>query len=191
MSEIESGVREKRPPAMSVASFAALCQRQSPEDFVAAYPHPLLIQVSGLFGQRDHVSSYFTREHLESDSLRVASLMECPVFLVAKREGGRFRDMITVGRARLNDITIHHDKVSKLHSYFHCRDDAWFITDCESSNRTYVGGLELVSNKPVPLSEREEIALSPRVTFLYRGPLAFYEQIKLLGRDADVNPRGS
>lgn len=166
----------------TVSDYALHTRRMTRDRFVLEYPHPFLIQVSGLSKAADESSGYMTRESLGSGSVRLASLYSCPVFPVKKRDLGRFRDMITVGRARLNDVFIHDSKVSKLHAYFHERKGTWYVTDCESSNRTFVSGIELISNKPIPLTGREEISLSRRVTLLFRSPENFYDQAKVFAK---------
>jgi hypothetical protein len=89
------------------------------------------------------------RVHADSGLLGVAAVM--------KRPGvNSYASMITLGRARNNDVPIADVSVSKLHAWIRRGDHGTFtsgdfsITDAGSRNGTYVNG-ETVSREPHPL----------------------------------------
>lgn len=80
------------------------------------------------------------------------------VFALFKTIDNTWRERISVGRARNNDIVIPDNSVSKLHAYFICKDDgAVEITDAGSRNGTRHQGQALHGEKPVALSSGDQI----------------------------------
>jgi pSer/pThr/pTyr-binding forkhead associated (FHA) protein len=56
--------------------------------------------------------------------------------------------MITVGRARNNDIVVPDALVSKLHAFFRCHDGQWSLEDAGSVNGTRVGAATIAYKGP-------------------------------------------
>ncbi len=86
---------------------------------------------------------------------------------VVKRDGvNPYGTMITVGRARNNDIAITDISVSKLHAWIRRGDgvdasaNGFSITDAGSRNGTFVNGLEVFREpKPLPVGAHLRLGL--------------------------------
>jgi pSer/pThr/pTyr-binding forkhead associated (FHA) protein len=68
--------------------------------------------------------------------------------------------MVTVGRARNNDIVVPDALVSKFHAFFRQLDGEWALADAGSANGTRIGDVELV-----PKGAPEKVKNGDRVTF--------------------------
>lgn len=78
---------------------------------------------------------------------------------VVRRESSPFADMVSVGRTDANDIVLPHPTVSKLHATFSkTGEEAWMLTDQDSTNGTWIAGQRLVAHEPRPLRGEEAIA---------------------------------
>lgn len=73
------------------------------------------------------------------------------IYPLAKKPGGAFVDLVTVGRTSDNDIQLEDISVSRFHAFFRRRQGRWFLCDAGSSNGTRVHGkrLELRSEREV------------------------------------------
>jgi len=58
------------------------------------------------------------------------------VISLIKSNRNPFSGMITVGRARNNDVCINSVQVSKIHCFLHQKDEAWWLEDNTSTNGT-------------------------------------------------------
>jgi pSer/pThr/pTyr-binding forkhead associated (FHA) protein len=59
---------------------------------------------------------------------------------LAKSGANPWSDRVCVGRAANNDVVLKHDRISKLHAYFHRPRGAWRLSDANSANGTRVDG---------------------------------------------------
>lgn len=80
---------------------------------------------------------------------RVASLL--------KSDRNPFAGLITVGRARNNDVCLAAGGVSKIHCFLHPTPDGWLIEDNGSTNGTAVNGTTLTPKVRVPLRPGSEV----------------------------------
>lgn len=96
-----------------------------------------------------------------------------PVFPVVKQPkvGNVFPDMITVGRARNNDVVLPSSEVSNFHAYFKGEDGRWYVIDADSANGTYRGNERLTG--PRELGASDPVAFS-RVRCRFVLPAAFF-----------------
>ncbi|MFW5878448.1 MAG: FHA domain-containing protein [Myxococcota bacterium] len=97
------------------------------------------------------------------------------VIKVEKRPGGPFKDRISVGRTRTNDIQIEYPKISKFHAYFTTNEDgtSYRITDAGSTNGTFVNGHLLTEGKPVVLPDRAMLGFG-RYNFRFHLPQGLF-----------------
>lgn len=75
--------------------------------------------------------------------------------------GNLFPGMITVGRARNNDLVLPSREVSSFHAYFASPSDrnrSWTVCDAESSNGTLVEGQP--APKPTPVQSGGEVCFA-------------------------------
>ena len=81
------------------------------------------------------------RRRLKAES---AATSVGPVVLPVRKVQSTFPSMITVGRARNNDIVVPDALVSKFHAFFRQLDDGeWGLADAGSANGTKLGEVEL------------------------------------------------
>jgi FHA domain-containing protein len=81
------------------------------------------------------------------------------VISLIKSDRNPFSGMITVGRARNNDVRIHSANVSKIHCFFHQKDGNWFLEDNSSTNGT------LLNNKLVEGKTERELQSGDEIIF--------------------------
>lgn len=89
------------------------------------------------------------------------------VFFLAKSGRNPFSSMITIGRARNNDVLIESGLVSKLHAYVLTRPDGLFIFDQGSTNGTKVDGVMLKKGEGGQLRDGCTIELAPNIALRY------------------------
>jgi hypothetical protein len=102
---------------------------------------------------------------------------------VVKREGvNPYTSMITLGRARNNDVPITDISVSKLHAWIRRGDNGTFsqgdfsITDAGSRNGTFVNGVA-VSREPHPLPVGARLRLG-LVEFWFVDPAGLHQALR-------------
>jgi pSer/pThr/pTyr-binding forkhead associated (FHA) protein len=52
-----------------------------------------------------------------------------------------------LGRGAHNDVAINDDSISDSHAKIQCRDGRWFVTDLDSTNGSYVGGVRFTGER--------------------------------------------
>jgi pSer/pThr/pTyr-binding forkhead associated (FHA) protein len=82
------------------------------------------------------------------------------VFRVAKDAASTnpFATMITLGRARNNDIVVPAEGVSNFHAYFSQGADGWTVSDAKSRNGTFHGDLPVATATPLGDDELLRVA---------------------------------
>jgi hypothetical protein len=94
----------------------------------------------------------------------------CVVFQVRATGRGPYPSMITVGRARNNDIILADVSVSKFHAYFKEDGHRFFLQDAGSRNGTAIEGALVPKSKqgkPVEVMEGHEVRFANvRLRFL-------------------------
>lgn len=133
----------------------ALAAKLTLREFVQKFPHHCLIteNVGSSMGAPDRL--FKTTEIGAFKASQQRGILG--VAPVVKREGvNPYTSMITLGRARNNDVPITDISVSKLHAWIRRGDNGTFhqgdfsITDAGSRNGTFVNGVA-VSREPHPL----------------------------------------
>jgi hypothetical protein len=84
------------------------------------------------------------------------------VMRLIKSERNPFSGVITVGRAKSNDVVIESPEVSKVHAWIHPRGDGFTLSDNGSTNGTFVSSVRLLG--------KEEAGLQPGVAIRF-GPV--------------------
>ncbi len=86
---------------------------------------------------------------------RRPTVAEPLLFEVRKRPANASLD-VTLGRMPGNDIVIEDNTVSRTHACFRMEPHTglWTITDAESHNGTFLGGVLIVPGRPMPLFDR-------------------------------------
>ncbi len=92
------------------------------------------------------------------------------VFFLRKSERNPFSTMITLGRARNNDIIVELPMISKLHTYFTHRPEGHRVYDQGSTNGTIVDGRRLSRGEFSLLQDGARIELAVGVVLHYYTP---------------------
>ena len=147
----------------------ALVEAQSREQFAAAHPFPFLLARSTgeaarpaptvrLDGGPELMAAIMAeRRRLLASAPADRGLVVLPV----RKVQANFPSMITVGRARNNDIVVADQLVSKFHAFFRQLDDGgWALADAGSANGTKIGEVELP-----PKGQPEPVRSGDKITF--------------------------
>jgi FHA domain len=95
------------------------------------------------------------------------------VAFLQKRPKNPFPNMISLGRARNQDVCLALGTVSKVHCYFIRSGDEWSIVDQRSRNGTFLEGQRLVSSVPTPLADQALLRFGDEVTVRFLLPGSF------------------
>lgn len=140
---------------------------RSRDEFVAAYAHPFLLALSGLEAPRAPARTVRMEggpelmAALKAERRRLAGGERTPAVLPVVKVQATFPSMITVGRARNNDLVVSDVLVSKFHAFFRQLDDgAWALADAGSANGTRIGEVELP-----PKGAPERLHAGDKITF--------------------------
>jgi predicted component of type VI protein secretion system len=135
------------------------------EQFAAAYPHPFMLALTNL--PPAPVASPTLRLFEDTNMIdtlraerrrRMTPTDRAPAVFPVRKAQPTFPSMITVGRARNNDILLFDPIISKFHAYFSLVDGQWMLADAGSSNGTRINGLTLAPKGPAaPLRSGDEL----------------------------------
>jgi hypothetical protein len=147
----------------------ALAAAKSRDEFASAYPHPFLMALSGLEAPQKPARTV----RMEGGAELMAAIMaerrriahatadKGPTVLAVRKVQTTFPSMITVGRARNNDIIVSDALVSKFHAFFRqLEDGSWALADAGSANGTKIGEIELP-----PKGNPERVRDGDKITF--------------------------
>ena len=170
-------------PSRFFETFAELAREyrdSEPGDFARVFPNPFLLQMSG--AERDpSLESHFSTK-LGRDVVGASSedLLKLPIHLVVNSGRGSIRDMVTVGRSRSNDICLDLPNVSKFHAFFKKIGMDWWLTDCNSTNGSYVSGRRLEPRKGHIVSEAAQLSFDRAPLLIFKQSASVYETIQLV-----------
>lgn len=161
----------------------------SEEEFVTEFPNAFLVQAKPVNPHGDErpqfTTTRFSRNELVASTGQLLRLQgQARVCKVGKREGNVFRDMISVGRAKNNDIVLPYTSVSKFHAFFRKRGAGpYALSDAKSTNRTLVNGEELKPERARDLSDGDIVAFSPKLVFSFHSGNGFYAFVEKILRE--------
>jgi hypothetical protein len=89
------------------------------------------------------------------------------------------RGPIVVGRSDDTDVNIPEYSISKRHCFFEFLPEGIMVTDCSSTNGTFVGGLRLVPGERGPVRDGQVLSLG-RFAFRFCTASGFYAHVKSL-----------
>lgn len=160
------------------------------EQFALRYPHPFLVQRSGDTDSEGSLS-YATRIGMpvvrpdfkaDTAEMHVGASSgrqdRGRVHRMAKRSKTPFVGMITLGRARNNDICLPSAQVSKFHAHFHPQNqDACWFSDAGSTNGTKVNGKAIPEGQKVELNDGDWLSFGLDMHFIYHTASGFYRSL--------------
>jgi hypothetical protein len=171
--------------ASFLCDFFLLVNAQTKEEFVESFPDPFLLQNKGLVEDGQNTPHFttlrFKRDDLDSKlSPALREKGKLRVFKVKKENLNAFVDMITVGRASNNDISLPFGNISKFHAYFKVDGDTYTLTDAGSTNSTFLNNNQLKPDKPSEVNDGDGLSISPQADFIFYRPDSFYTWVKNL-----------
>jgi len=155
------------------------CRRFQRETFVQAHPHPWLL----LAVTQDDTSERWRAFRTTSINSKILSRHgDLPavaegyrVLEIAKTADNPWRNRISVGRARNNDMVIRDRSVSKLHAHFSIDASGQAtLTDAGSRNGTRVNGERLQGSDAVALVSGDELRIG-RIEAVFQTSAGFYD----------------
>src|SRR4029079_14815457 len=100
------------------------------------------------------------------------------VLAVKKRDGALFSGHLGVGRTQNLDICIARSGVSKFQAYFSVDANGEYqLTDKESKNGTFVGGVRLAPGASIAVPDDVEVSFAGYV-FRFLKPDSFYRMLQ-------------
>lgn len=119
-----------------------------------------------------------------ADRIREA-LPNVSVLSVEKRNSD-FASIVTLGRAPKSDLLVNLASVSKFHCYFthKAREGAWYISDANAANGTYLDGLRLEANDKKKLQSGSAVRFGLHIRGRFFEPGDFYDYLKTLQGNA-------
>lgn len=97
--------------------------------------------------------AYIGREKIQIKFLKISGKE------TDETENFKDQQLITVGRNELSDVYIEDRRVSRYHAIIFCKNRNVFITDCNSTNHTYVDGKEIPAQTPIKLTKDSMISM--------------------------------
>jgi hypothetical protein len=101
---------------------------------------------------------------------RDRDLSHADVLFLVKSARNPFATMITVGRAKNNDVVLPTATVSKFHASFAERPGGWSITDQRSANGTWLEAMRLEPGVSVPLPDEAWLRFGKDLWVKYATP---------------------
>jgi len=154
---------------------------------VKKHPHPLL-----LYQPLDEYGTTQIQATLQGDAVTTpllpyamkqkGSLMCMKMRASCLRHSDRnlFKTLVTVGRAKNNDIVFMFPSVSKIHAVFHQIDEEWFLEDRNSSNGTFINGIPVVSGEPRAVPDESILSFGHEVEAIFIQALTFKNMLEEL-----------
>lgn len=145
--------------------------------FLALFNHPVLLQKARQQHEDSGKAHFRTMSSKDSSLIDTSDTFKAPLFKVTKQGSNTFGNMVTVGRAKNNDIVLPSSMVSKFHAYFSNKGGQWYLTDSGSSNGTFVNSQRLSKNQAVPVNDSDTIAFGDALVFSFTRPSRLYHYI--------------
>jgi hypothetical protein len=163
------------------------------EEYVAKYPAPALLLEPFGEGSAETVDTPAPGD--SSDDGTIARMMtagsafvqpstsmvhpEARVVWLVKSDRNPFEGMITVGRARNNDLILAHPEISKVHAIFQEDGDWWLIED-RSSNGTFLDGTRLPARELRQVNDGSRVRFGDVASVRFFEPESFYQFCSLV-----------
>jgi pSer/pThr/pTyr-binding forkhead associated (FHA) protein len=140
--------------SVSIESLGEKLVNRGMENFRRRYNCAFLVLLEGPQQWTDWVDLNTSEASLRPLDQTAQHSRTSRIIPLVKSKRNAYGSMITLGRARNNDVIIRATKVSKLHASFHCKErDTYFLEDMGSKNGTVVNGSRLARKKRVGLAD--------------------------------------
>ncbi len=142
----------------SLFELRKIFNKLGPKGFREKFPVPFLI-ASTLPSAGAECEGPRTAFAERGDGERILQDLQCRYMIpVTKNDRNVFTSMVTIGRARNNDIIIRNSKISKLHAAIVVDNGSFTIKDMGSTNGTMVNGDRLMEHQHRQLSNGDVVA---------------------------------
>jgi hypothetical protein len=162
--------------------------------FVREYPEPVLIFVKGLDDQApdevladDDTTEFGTTTRFrirpgadsadEREALQAMGSDAVVVFLKKRSPWTPFADVLTVGRATIQDVCIPLLSVSKFHVCLTRDPNGWKLTDQRAANGTFVDGRKLDPGGSAALQNGSRVDFGPEAKAVFLTPEGLSELV--------------
>lgn len=121
-----------------------------------------------------------------------SAVIDTYVAPVEKSDRNDFKDVVSLGRDRDNDIVLPNPSVSKYHAVIRrdAESGAISVGDVGSLNGTTIGGHRLGEGDAAPLESGAVIVFGKSVQATFFEPDAFYDYLRLLQRLMEGRSQG-
>lgn len=160
-----------------IHDLAGKLKKLGKDRFRKMYPHPFLVVVKRPPEDREWMDPRTAESKLSDISEIEMRSQSGEALAVAKSNRNAFKSVITVGRARNNDIVLRAPKISKLHAQFVTDEDGCDLMDLGSANGTTINGVPLRKDQSVRLNNGDEVAFW-RYTFEFHDLDSFMEHLR-------------
>jgi len=160
-------------------------------EFVNHHPEPALVFVRGFPDARagdEGIASDQTTELKTTTKLRlirdqqgemVAKMRPDSVVIFLKKRSAwtPFSDVLTVGRATIQDVRIPLSSVSKFHVTLTRGAAGWRVTDQRAVNGTFVDGKRLDASRAAPLRDGTRLGFGPETEAFFFTPDGLFDLV--------------
>jgi pSer/pThr/pTyr-binding forkhead associated (FHA) protein len=160
-----------------------------PEQFLATYKHPFLVENYLAPSSKIKLARVETISEVELNDILPSSsngedesLLQTRVIPLEKRDIDSSERMIFVGRSVNNDIVLANKMVSKLHAYF-CQvpgSGVMQLVDMTSTNGTFINGTRLAPSVKSSLQDEDVISFGPETELEFFSPASFCQLLQEL-----------
>jgi hypothetical protein len=148
------------------------------KEFLSRVGSPVLVIAVGLKGRLEQPNP--GKETLRVEKRHASFIISTARIAPLERRGRHSFPVVTVGRAKQNDVVLDVEGISKIHATFaQDADGAWSITDTGSKNGTLLDGQLLEARASRPVGDGSEIVFGNAVTSLFFQPRALLEWAKV------------
>jgi hypothetical protein len=157
--------------------YVALLRHKGQDGFIAAFPHPFLVQrvlatpdsgQQGLETARVIPSVNEIIVVLTAGAVKISgNVMTFTVHPVVCRQDSARQDRVTLGRSVGNDVVVDVTSISKTHAYLQGKFPKMTIVDANSKNGVTLNGNKLPKKTPTPIKSGDSFALGSVPFVLY------------------------
>lgn len=176
---------------LDLAAFLAEHADLPLEEFRRRHPHPVLLLETRAGEPLPETGLKTARSQPPPPLVLPPAVPPAPLAdrlaCVAKDADTPYSGLITVGRARTNDVVLRFDTVSKFHGYFRLdpRSGRYRVTDAGSTNGTLVNRLPLEDGESVELRDGDVVDFGGVLPLTYFTPEGFHRCLPVLRRRFD------
>ncbi len=149
-------------------------------EFVAAYPHLVLVEVEAQGAGA--VPDLGVTERIDSNYIQRQSRATADARLLQVVPKGGGEGAVLVGRAPHCDLVIDHPSVSKEHARFTLAKSQLTLMDLGSTNGTFVNGRRLEPEETAPVRPDDALRFGKGTGFHVMDADGFYHYIGVLRR---------